>query len=82
MTAAELIAKLTDFDPATPVYVRGYERGVDDVATAAAVHVRRDVHDEWFYGSHEVLDADMFDDADELEAAREKSTPGIYLRSG
>lgn len=80
MTAAELIAKLADFDPSTPVYVRGYEDGIDDVDSVTTVHVRRDVHDEWYYGSHAVFDPDMFDDAAEVEAARAKTSPGVYLR--
>jgi hypothetical protein len=53
MTVAELIEELQKLPPGWPVYVRGYEYGVDDVVSLTLVQARRDVGGSWG-GKHEV----------------------------
>ena len=36
--------------------VRGYEGGYDDLENVKEKDVVLNVHDEWWYGKHEVLD--------------------------
>jgi hypothetical protein len=55
MTAHELARMLLD-GPDLPVYVRGYESGINDVSGVHPVTVVRDVHDQSYYGAHEVID--------------------------
>lgn len=58
MTVGELIEKLRELDPELPVYIPGYEAGINDLGAATAVQVYRNVHTEWYYGAHEAFDAD------------------------
>ena len=34
--------------------VKGYEGGVDDIVDVKLVKIKKDVHDEWYYGRHEI----------------------------
>jgi hypothetical protein len=36
------------------VVVKGYEDGVDDVIEVTLLQIRRDVHEEWYYGRHAI----------------------------
>lgn len=56
MKVSELINFLSKFDPSTRVMVRGYEGGYDDLEDVKEKDVVLNVHDEWWYGKHEVLD--------------------------
>jgi hypothetical protein len=53
MTGHELARMLLD-GPDLPVYVRGYESGINDVSGVHPVTVVRDVHDQSYYGEHEI----------------------------
>ncbi len=70
MNVRELIKDLEQYDPDLPVYVRGYEGGVDDVELLKPVRVRRSYYEqrEWMFGRHEVTTADT-----------EDSVPGLQL---
>lgn len=54
MTAARLIEKLSELPPDTPIFVRGYEDGLDDVKCILPTRVVLDYYSEWYYGSHKV----------------------------
>lgn len=77
MTVAELIEALGKHPGELPVYVSGYEDGVDDVTGVKQVQVRRDVNPEWCYGDHDVVDLD--EDSDEHETS---PSPGLILVGG
>jgi len=68
MTVSELMNLLRDMPQNHPVVIRGYERGVDDVALVEEVEVDLNANDEWYYGRHEI--ASNVDD---------KSVPAVYL---
>lgn len=58
MKAHELARKLLE-GPDLPVYVRGYEGGVDDVGQILPINVVRDVYDdESYYGAHDHYESD------------------------
>ena len=61
MKVKQLIEKLKLCDPELMVVVRGYEDGVNEAENAAQVKLRLDVNTEWYYGTHEVADEDLFD---------------------
>jgi len=52
MTVAELIEALSQFDPATPVVVRGYEGGYNDVSSVEPLMMQLNVNDKWYQGAH------------------------------
>jgi hypothetical protein len=52
----ELIALLSQMPEEADVVVKGYEGGVDDVVHVKLVQIRRDVHEEWYYGRHAIED--------------------------
>lgn len=82
MTVAELIHALSAFPPDLPVYVRGYEAGVDDVSSLRDVSVVRDIHSESYYGRHEVLVGDPEDAAYDLRRwgrTRQDAKPGVFI---
>ena len=56
---SELIKVLSELDPDLNVYRHGYEGGYHDVTHATKSRMVRDYHnpDEWWYGSHELLDS-------------------------
>ena len=54
MTVAELMERLKAFDPNLPVVVAGYEGGFNDLSYVEPVLLTRNVHEEWFYGAHDV----------------------------
>lgn len=53
MTIAELIEELRTLDPNLHVFIPGYEGGYNDVSVSAPKDIALNVHDEWYYGSHE-----------------------------
>ena len=59
MKVKELIKVLSELDPDLNVYRHGYEGGYHDVTHATKSRMVRDYHnpDEWWYGSHELLDS-------------------------
>ncbi len=63
MKAHELARQLLA-GPDLPVYVRGYEGGVDDVAHIVLCEIVRDYHQGSYYGSHGRWQVDAFDDED------------------
>lgn len=55
MKVKQLIARLQKLDPEIPVFVRGYEGGVNDVSHLRAVRVLRNANSDIpYYGKHEV----------------------------
>jgi len=54
MKIKELIEQLQKFDPEMLVMVQGYEGGIDAPGKLYQTPVRLNVHDEWYYGDHEV----------------------------
>ena len=68
MTAAELIEQLRKHPADLPVYVLGYEGGVDDITNVVPIRVHRDVNTASYYGKH-----------DELEDDQPGGTPGLRL---
>jgi len=36
------------------VVAKGYEGGVDDIVNVQLVKLDRDIHDEWYFGRHEI----------------------------
>lgn len=56
MKVKELIEHLLTFDQELDIVVNGYEGGVtEDVSIETAIVVC-DVHQEWYYGEHEIDD--------------------------
>ena len=56
MRVDELIALLSRMPAGAHVVVKGYEGGVDDVVQIKLVQIRREVHEEWYYGRHAIDD--------------------------
>ncbi len=56
MTAQELIEALSQFDPETPVVVRGYESGYNDVFDVTPLSLQLNVNTKWYYGAHSTND--------------------------
>lgn len=81
MNAHELANKLLD-GPDVPVYVRGYEGGVDDVDTIVPVQVVRDRYrDMSYYGDHARFELDVWDDEEDMAAVGNgRPTDGLQLK--
>ena len=62
MTVKELIEKLKEFDENMRVVVAGYEGGVNDVEGANAVKIKLNQNTAWFYGKHEAVYNEEFDE--------------------
>lgn len=62
MTVKELIEKLKEFDENMRVVVAGYEGGVDDANSAIAVKIKLNQNTAWYYGKHEAVDDEDFDE--------------------
>lgn len=57
MTVQELITHLQQLNPNARVFKDGYEGAYNDVQTVSAeVEMALDVHSEWWYGNHELVD--------------------------
>ena len=56
MKVKELIETLSQMDPELMVVVAGYEGGVDEMDKYELCDVELNVHTEWYYGKHEVLE--------------------------
>jgi hypothetical protein len=55
MKVKELIEKLSKLDQESNVFISGYEGGYNDVTDCSeSVEIVRDVHEEWYYGKHEL----------------------------
>jgi hypothetical protein len=53
LTIHELIEALKELPGDWPVYVRGYEGGVNDVVEIEPAHFDRNVNWQYYYGQHE-----------------------------
>ncbi|MCA1695448.1 MAG: hypothetical protein LC749_12335 [Actinobacteria bacterium] len=53
MTVEELIEELAYLPGEWPVYVRGFEGGVNDVTLVDRAHFQRDANTRSYYGQHE-----------------------------
>ena len=55
LTVQQLIEHLKTFHPETPVFIPGYEGGVQECAGPKSVDIALNVHskDAWWYGEHE-----------------------------
>jgi hypothetical protein len=56
MTVQELIEALSKFDPNTPVVVRGYEGGYNDIQSIQPLSIQLNVNNTWYYGAHSTND--------------------------
>lgn len=56
MTIKELIDALSEFDPNTPVVVRGYEGGYNDVTLVKTESIQLNVNKQGYYGAHGFTD--------------------------
>lgn len=54
MKTKQLLELLSQMPADVDVVVKGYEGGVDDVINVKLVKIKKDVHDEWYYGKHEI----------------------------
>ncbi|MFZ4677863.1 MAG: hypothetical protein ACOYM4_19595 [Nodosilinea sp.] len=52
MTAKELIEALSQFPPDTPVVVRGYESGYNDMLAVQPLTIQLNISQTWYYGAH------------------------------
>jgi|GEM_PF-1243216 len=50
MTIQELCDRLSQFPPDTPVVVKGYEGGFNDVSKVEAMEMQLNINTIWFYG--------------------------------
>jgi hypothetical protein len=56
MTVKELIEHLSELDPELPVFTYGYEGGYNDLEKVLQEdEIVLNVHDEWYYGKHDLL---------------------------
>lgn len=55
MKVKDLIAALQAMEPEHMVVIPGYEGGVTELIGLNTVTVALNVHDEWYYGEHEVI---------------------------
>ena len=56
MTAKQLIETLQQLDPEMRIFVDGYEGGYNDATISEIRDIALDVHDAWYYGTHEDAD--------------------------
>jgi hypothetical protein len=54
MKVMDLLALLSQMPAEANIVVKGYEGGVDDVVNVKLVNIKKGVHDEWYYGRHEI----------------------------
>lgn len=66
MKIRELIEKLQKFDPELPVMVEGYEGGIDVPEEPYQTPIKLNVHEEWYYGKHEVAHVTDTEKADSV----------------
>jgi hypothetical protein len=63
MTVKELVDALNSLPQEHMVVIRGYDGGVDEIANIENVKIDLGINKEWYYGSHELIDArDATDD--------------------
>jgi len=55
MKVKDLIAALHAMDPEHMVVIPGYEGGVTELIGLNTVTIALNVHDEWYYGEHDVV---------------------------
>jgi hypothetical protein len=53
MKVKQLCELLKTLPGDAPVFVRGYEGGVDDIERADPIRVKLNANDRWYYGAHE-----------------------------
>lgn len=56
MTIKDLIEKLQALSPDTLVLIDGYEGGYSDIGNPRIISVRLNVHEEDYYGPHDIDD--------------------------
>lgn len=56
MNVGELIEKLEKLPKDAMVVRRGYEGGVSEATEAYLVNIELNVHTDWYYGKHEIID--------------------------
>ncbi|MFW6264139.1 MAG: hypothetical protein ACOC3E_01275 [Cyanobacteriota bacterium] len=55
MTIEELIVELSKYAPETPVVVRGYEGGYNDVSIIEPKTMQLNVNHRYYYGAHDCV---------------------------
>jgi hypothetical protein len=68
MNVKELREKLAEYPDDMRVVLNGYEGGVEDVETVDEVILKLNIHNKWYYVSHEVI-MDLEDDYSSGESA-------------
>lgn len=61
MTAKQLIETLQQVNPETRIFVPGYEGGYNDATMSNIQDIALDVHDAWYYGTHEDADHSYYE---------------------
>ena len=56
MNVQELIEALSQFPADTPVVVRGYESGYNDIQDVRPLSIQLNVNQTWYYGAHGLSD--------------------------
>ena len=57
MKVKELIEELSKLDQEAYLFVSGYEGGYNDIGGCSdELQMVRDIHSEWYYGKHELLE--------------------------
>lgn len=70
MTIAELIQKLSQYDPNLPIVVKGYEGGYNDVSIIEELNLQLNVNTENWYGAHEEIRESAISDQPTSKAMR------------
>jgi hypothetical protein len=75
MTVQELITQLQQLDPNTRVFIHGYEGSYNDaIKISSEVEMALDVHSEWWYGSH-----DLVEDLDQEQLEGKTIVKGVII---
>ena len=70
MTIAELIQKLSEYDPNLPVVIKGYEGGYNDLTITEEICLELNVNTKNWYGAHEKISDNAASDKQTCKALR------------
>ena len=74
MKVKDLIEALQTYDQDLMVIRSGYEGGVEEITTAELEVIALNVHEEWYYGSHETID-----DLESKEYSGHERVKAVYI---
>lgn len=67
VTIKKLKNILENYDESLQVYLRGYEGGCDTLKKINLSRVKKNVHNAWYYGKHEINNEDYDEEGILLE---------------